>query len=75
MTVGATSTIKTKKSLKALKGTAFKPWNFVETSLFGTEMPDEDGSGRFTVVGPDAFRSRKWFAEVVVKDGVITKVS
>lgn len=74
MTVGATSATPTKKSLKALKGKPFRPSQFIETSMFGAEMPPAGGSGRFTVVGPCAFTKRNWFASVTVKDGEITKV-
>jgi len=60
---------KTKKELKASVGQRLR---YVETSMFGEEFKP-DGSN--TVVGPDAFRERKWYATVVTKDGVITKVS
>ena len=43
----------------------------VETSMFGPELR---ANGAFAVVGPSAY-SRKWYAEVTVADGRITKVS
>jgi len=59
---------KTKKDLKKNIG---KPLRYVETSLFGEEYK---ANGKFTVVGPDPFRSRKWFAQITMKDGLIDKV-
>ncbi len=58
----------TKKALKGMIGEEFLP---VETSMFG---PEYKGDGDYTVVGPDPYESRKWFACVTVKDGKITKV-
>lgn len=60
---------KTKKDLKANIG---KPLRFIETSMFGSEYKD---NGSFTVVGPCPYTNRKWYATVVMKDGVIAKVS
>lgn len=60
---------KTKKALKASVG---KTLRYVETSIFGTEYQD---NGTFCVVGPDAYRNRKWYATVTMKDGLIAKVS
>lgn len=71
MTAGI-SGVSTKKELKGKVGEAVAEVSFYETSMFGAEIPDV--SGRFTVAGPDAYRNRKWFATVHVKDGVITKV-
>jgi len=59
---------KTKKDLKKNIG---KPLRYVETSIFGEEYK---ANGKFTVVGPDPFRNRKWFAQVFMKDGLIDKV-
>ncbi len=59
---------KTKKELKANIG---KPLKFVETSFFGKEYTD---NGKLTVVGPSAY-TRKWYAQITMKDGVIVKVS
>lgn len=59
---------KTKKELKASIG---KSLNYVETSMFGAEY-EENGS--FCVVGPSPYQ-RKWFAQVTMKDGKISKVS
>ncbi len=58
----------TKKELKANVG---KPLIYVETSMFGEEFKRD---GRFAVVGPLP-TSRKWFAEVTMKDGLIAKVT
>lgn len=68
MTLGVLG-CKTKKELKARIG---KPLRFTETSLFGAEYKAD---GKNTVVGPDAYRDRKWFATVECKDGVIVKVT
>lgn len=59
----------TKASLKAAIG---QPLRYVETSMFGLEYK---ANGKFCVVGPDAYRNRKWYAEVTMKDGLISKVS
>lgn len=60
---------KTKKELKESVG---KPLQFVETSAFGAEYRM---NGKNTVVGPDAYRNRKWFATVELQNGIIQKVS
>jgi hypothetical protein len=58
----------TKKALKAAVG---QPFDYIETSLFGPEFrPDGDN----TVVGPDPYTARKWYATVTCKAGVIVKV-
>lgn len=59
---------KTKKELKASKGT---PLRYTETSLFGAEYKS---NGQFAVVGPSAYQ-RKWYAQVTMKDGIIHHVS
>lgn len=60
---------KTKKELKASIG---KSLHYVETSMFGVEYnPNMQGTA---VVGPSPYE-RKWFAQVWLKDGIITKVS
>ena len=59
---------KTKKELKESVG---KNLSYVETSLFGEEYRP---NGSFNVVGPDAYNNRKWYATVVMKDGIIEKV-
>jgi len=59
---------KTKKELKESIG---KRLQYVETSMFGTEYRD---TGVMTVVGPDAYKDRKWYATVETKDGIIVKV-
>ena len=58
----------TKKSLKESIG---KPLRYVETSMFGPEYKE---NGTFTVVGPDAYTDRKWYAMVTMKNGLIEKV-
>ena len=58
----------TKKELKAAVGT--QP-DFIETSFFGKEYK---GDGSYAVVGPDPL-VRKWFAEVTIVNGLISKVS
>ena len=65
--------LKTKKVLKEMKGKSIAG-HFVETSMFGNEMPS-DGTGRITMVGPDAYRKRSWFATVTLEDFIITKVT
>jgi len=63
------ATYKTKKLLKAAIG---EPLNYVETSLFGAEYsPDMSG---VAVVGPSP-TLRKWYAQVWLTDGLITKVT
>lgn len=59
----------TKKALKAAIGSIFEP---IETSMFGVEY---DGDGNYTVVGPDPYKVRNYFATVTVKDGRIVKVT
>jgi hypothetical protein len=61
------SGFKTKKELKQAIGT--KP-DFIETSFFG---PEYIGDGRYAVVGPDPM-TRKWFAELIIVNGLIHKV-
>lgn len=58
----------TKKELKASVG---KPLRYVETSFFGAEFTP---NGQFCVVGPSPTK-RKWYATVVMKDGLIHKVT
>ena len=59
----------TKKALKASIG---KPLRYVETAMFGSEYKP---NGRFTVVGPCAYTSRKWYATVTMENGLIKKVT
>ena len=61
------ATYPTKKELKAAKGS---PLHYQETSLFG---PEYKPSGRFAVVGPGAYQ-RKWYATVIMRDGLIESV-
>lgn len=59
---------KTKKDLKAAIG---KNLRYGETSMFGSEY---QSNGKLTVVGPSE-RERKWYANVVMKNDKIEKVS
>ena len=59
----------TKKELKQNIG---KKLNFVETSLFGREYKQ---NGVLTVVGPNPFNNRKYYAQVTIKDDLIIKVT
>ena len=59
---------KTKKELKASVG---QKLGHIETSMFGLEYKAD---GKFAVVGPSAY-DRKWFAEVTMVAGLISKVS
>ena len=59
---------KTKKDLRAMVG---RPAAFRETSVFG---PEYHGDGRYGVVGPDPYLSRKWYAQVDVASGLIVGV-
>ena len=58
---------KTKKELKSAVGQELR---YEETSMFGSEFK---ANGTFCVVGPSP-RERKWFAEVTMSNGLITKV-
>jgi hypothetical protein len=58
------------KTKKALKESVGKPLRYYETSIHGYEYTD---NGRFCVVGPSA-TSRKWFASITMKDGLIKVV-
>ena len=55
---------------KALKESVGKPLKYNETSMFGEEFK---ANGSFCVA--DYSPSRKWFAQVTMKDGLIHKVS
>jgi len=59
---------KTKKACRESIGNAPR---FIETSIFGVEFT---GDGKYTVVGPSPTQ-RKWYAQVTVSSGVITKVT
>lgn len=72
--VGAVG-FKTKKELKAHIGKKMAlNENFVETAVFGGPEYPKGGTGQMCMVGPDAFRSRKWYANCRLKDGVLVKV-
>jgi hypothetical protein len=60
---------KTKKALKEAIGEKLR---YEETSLFGSEY-DDDMSG-VAMVGPSPLK-RKWYAQVWLTDGLITKVT
>ena len=59
---------KTKKACREAIGNVPR---FIETSMFGVEFT---GDGKYTVVGPSP-TLRKWFAQVTIVNGVITKVT
>jgi len=59
---------KTKKELKSSIG---KELRYIETSFFGPEYKE---NGTFCVVGPNPYNNRKWYAEVTMRDGFISKV-
>lgn len=59
------------KSKKELKAAVGQPLRYVETSFFGLEYKAD---GKFCVVGPSP-TERKWFATVVMQNGLIAKVS
>lgn len=42
-----------------------------ETSMFGKEAKE---NGTVCVVGPDAYKARDWYAEVITKDWMIIKI-
>ena len=56
---------------KALKDAVGKPLNCQETSMYGNEYKE---NGSFNVVGPSPY-NRKWYATVVMENGLIKKVS
>ena len=58
---------KTKKMLKESIG---KPLRYHETSMFGDEFKEDK---ILYVVGPSEYE-RKWYAQVIVKDGKIASV-
>ena len=60
-------TYKTKKELRDSIG---KPLRFNETSMFGPEYRDD---GLLTGVGPHQ-NVRKWYANVLMVNGLIAKV-
>ncbi len=56
---------------KALKESIGMRLNYVETSMFGNEY---HGDGDYTVVGPDAYNDRRFYATVTILHGVIVRV-
>lgn len=58
---------KTKKELKGCIGSSLR---YNETSMFGDEYKAD---GTFCVA--DSSPQRKWFAQITMKDGLISKVS
>jgi hypothetical protein len=46
------------------------------TSMFGNEyggwISQHEGDATFTVVGPDPYTSRKWYAQIIKKGDTIT---
>ncbi len=65
----------TKKALKSSVGKDARFLDYaIETSLFGPEI--KGGPATYTVVGPDPYRKRSYYANVTVNaDGVITRVT
>lgn len=59
------------KTKKELKETIGKSLRHRETSAFAPQYKDD---GILTVVGPDVFVAREWFASVTMKGGKIAKV-
>ena len=59
------------KTKKALKASAGQPLRYVETSIFGPEFKED---GVLTVVGPDPYTKRDWYANVTMEKGLIKKV-
>ena len=59
---------KTKKELKQAIG---QPLHYIETSLFGLEYEPD---GKLSVVGPCPYTNRKWYAGVIMRDGLIKRV-
>jgi len=57
-----------------LKQSIGKSLNYVETSMFGLDGLEFKPNGDNTVVGPDAYKTRNWYAVVTCKDGKIVKV-
>ena len=67
--MGYYGNFKSKKALgESEKGKAPR---FIETSLHG---PEYRGDGSYAVVGPCPYTARKWYATIVVRDGVIVSV-
>lgn len=64
---------KTKKALKEAVATSADPI-LESTSMFGgiggpfSELPD----GTYTVVGPDPYKSRKWYANIIIRGSKVT---
>lgn len=56
---------------KALKEHIGQPLRYTETSFFGEEYKAD---GKFSVVGPSPTQ-RKWYAEVTMQNGLISKVA
>lgn len=65
-----------KDAVKGVEGSDARLVNFEarmqETSMFG---PEYKGDGVYTVVGPDAYTSRKWYGQLTVKSGQVVKVA
>lgn len=65
------------KSKKELKENIGQALDYAETSIFGNEYPSNGtgtlvGSNRPTITG---IKGREFFAQVTIKDHVITKVA
>lgn len=62
--------LRTKKDVKALIGKRLDG-HYIETSMFKEEYTD---NGRVTMVGPDAYSKRSWYATITITNGIVTKV-
>jgi hypothetical protein len=64
---------KTKKELKGMVGSNIKP-HIIETSLFGEEY-DGENQGTCVCVSLDPYNVRNAFAQIWVRDNILTKVT
>ena len=55
---------------KALRESVGKPLRYEETSFFGAEYRAD---GTFAVVGPSPYQ-RKWYAQVIMRGGIVSSV-
>jgi hypothetical protein len=63
---------KTKKELKGMIGSDISPY-IIETSMFGAEY-DGDNQGECVCVSLTPETVRNTFAQIWVKDGILTKI-
>lgn len=67
--------IKTKKQLKDIAKANPEFIELIATSVFGNEYDgflDKAPAGQYYVVGPDAWRDRKWYAQIIVTQSPFT---